>query len=226
MDLEHRSRIHAALGDSHRLAMVDALALGDRTFQELMSAATLPGNLAAHHLNVLEAAGLIERRVSDGDRRRRYISLRTERLDGLLPASLAPSGPILFVCTHNSARSQFAAALWRERTGAEADSAGTEPAPRVHPRAVDAAHGWGLDLSKAVPKGYDAIDSKPEVVISVCDRAHEAAMPFQARTLHWSIPDPVASADRGAFNSAFGAIAERVDRLIASGSTPIKEARS
>src|SRR5687768_6492088 len=113
MDLAERARTHAALGDPHRLAMVDALRLSDRTFQELAQAAGLPGNLAAHHLSVLDEAELLERRVSEGDRRRRYISLRREGLDALeAELSLAPAF-IVFVCTHNSARSQFAAALWR-----------------------------------------------------------------------------------------------------------------
>ena len=96
MNLDERSTVHAALGDRNRLAMVDELSLSDRTFQELAQSSGLPGNLAAHHLAVLEAAGLIERRVSEGDRRRRYISLRVERLEGLLP--LPPvaggSGPL------------------------------------------------------------------------------------------------------------------------------------
>src|SRR5688572_30294807 len=164
MDTDERSRIHAALGDRHRLAMVDALVLSDRTFQELMDVAGLPGNLAAHHVGVLETAGLVERRVSDGDHRRRYISLRPERLEGLVPVMPVASGLILFVCTHNSARSQFAAALWRSRTGGEADSAGTHPAARVDPRAVEVASDWGLDLRRAKPKGYGALTSAPDLV--------------------------------------------------------------
>ncbi len=213
MDLDERATTYAALGDRQRLAMVDALALGDRTFQELMELAGLPGNLAAHHLGVLEAAGLIERRVSDGDHRRRYISLRPERLEGLLPLPQVTARAILFVCTHNSARSQFAAALWRLRTGDDADSAGTEPAPRVHPAAIEAADEWGLDLRGAVPKGYDAPSRAPDLVVSVCDRAREAAPASPAPALHWSVPDPVVAGDMPAFRASFAAIAARVDRL-------------
>ena len=47
-----------------------------------------------------------------------------------------PTGSALFVCTHNSARSQLAATLWRRRTGAPATSAGTHPAREIHPGAV------------------------------------------------------------------------------------------
>lgn len=213
MDLNDRASIHAALGDRHRLAIVDALALGDHTFQELMQVAGLPGNLAAHHLDVLEAAGLIERRVSEGDRRRRYISLRPERLEGLVERSPGVSGMVLFVCTHNSARSQFAAALWRQRTGGDADSAGTDPGPRVDPRAITAAGEWGLDLREGVPKGYDALTSSPALVVSVCDRAHEAGVRFGAPSRHWSVPDPVRADSAAAFRAAFALIADRIDRL-------------
>jgi protein-tyrosine-phosphatase len=221
MDLDGRSRIHAALGDRHRLAMVDALALGDCTFQSLMEVAGLPGNLAAHHLGVLEAAELITRRVSEGDHRRRYISLRPERLEGLLSLPPVMTASILFVCTHNSARSQFAAALWRQRTGDAADSAGTQPASRVHPRAVEVADEFGLDLRAAVPKGYDGLTATPDLVVSVCDRAHEAGPVSEAPSLHWSVPDPVADGSAAAFRASFETIAARIERLALAADRPI-----
>ena len=218
MDLERT--IHGPRGarvTAHRLAMVDALSLGDRTFQELAQGSGLPGNLAAHHLDVLEAAGLIERRVSDGDRRRRYISLRAGRLEGLLALPPVTVGPVLFVCTHNSARSPFAAARWQQRTGRPAESAGTEPAAAVHPKAVTAARAFGLDLRRAVPKGYEAVERSPDLVISVCDRAHEAGLPFAVPSVHWSIPDPVLRRDASTpFASAFASIALRIDQLAAA----------
>jgi ArsR family transcriptional regulator, arsenate/arsenite/antimonite-responsive transcriptional repressor / arsenate reductase (thioredoxin) len=216
MNLDERAGVHAALGDCHRLSIVDALRLGDRTFQELADGVGLRGNLAAHHLDVLESAGLIERRISEGDHRRRYIHLRPERLDVLATQpSLAPTS-VLFVCSHNSARSQFAAARWQQRTGLLADSAGTEPAATVHPRAVSAARSFGLDLRDAVPKGYEAIARSPDLVISVCDRAREAGLPFTARSAHWSVPDPVRAGTPEAFRSAFASLAERIDRLAAA----------
>jgi protein-tyrosine-phosphatase len=213
MDLTERARLHAALGDPLRLRMVESLLLGDRTFQELAEAAGLPGNAAAYHLAVLDKAGLIERQTSEGDRRRRYFHLCAGRIEGLgLPAPRV-TGAVLFVCTHNSARSQFAAALWNSRTGGPVDSAGTEPAGSVHPRAVEAADAYGLDLRASVPKGYEAVADRPELVVSVCDRAHEAGHPFDAPMLHWSIPDPVLAGTKSAFRSAFAEIATRVDRM-------------
>jgi protein-tyrosine-phosphatase/DNA-binding transcriptional ArsR family regulator len=213
---DERARIHAALGDRHRLAIVDELTLSDRTFQELGRVVGLPGNLLAHHLGVLDAAKLIDRNVSQGDQRRRYVSLRHDRLLELGALPVVAPASVLFVCTHNSARSQFAAALWRQRTGLDADSAGTHPVPAVHPRAVQAAQSFGLDLSGAVPKGYEAVMQPPDLVVSVCDRARESGLPFAAPSLHWSIPDPVRTGRLTAFRSAFGAIAERVDQLAAA----------
>jgi protein-tyrosine-phosphatase len=213
MDLEERARVHAALSDPHRLAMVDALALGDWTPRELATLVGAPTNLLAHHLGVLEEAGLVERRASEGDGRRRYVVLRPERLRELLPTQSIPTGTVLFVCTHNSARSQFAAALWRRRTGGSADSAGVDPAPRVHPAAVRAARRLGIDLQGSVPKGFEAVADEPGLVVSVCDRAREADIPFDAPALHWSVPDPVADGRQAAFRVAFADILSRVERL-------------
>ena len=214
MLIEDRAGAFAALGDVHRLRVVDELLLGDRTFRELADAAALPTNAAAHHIAVLESAGLIQRRVSEGDHRRRYLTLRRDRLDGIALAPTIDPGFVLFVCTHNSARSQFAAALWRDRTGRAADSAGSEPAVRIDPLAVRAAAEFGLDLSGAKPKGYDAVAQRPDLVVSVCDRAHEKGPPFGARLLHWSVPDPVLVGTPEAFRSAFSTVAHRVDRLV------------
>jgi protein-tyrosine-phosphatase len=197
--------------------MVDALALGDLTAREVADAAGVPMNLAAHHLGILERAGLIERHVSEGDRRRRYVVLRALPLPRVSQSGRRlPDGPILFVCTHNSARSQFAAGLWRLRTGRPALSAGLDPSPRVHPRAVEVAADAGLDLRGAVPRDYDAVGERPAVVVSVCDRAREAGTPFAAPAIHWSVPDPVRSGRRSAFVAAFAAVSRRVDTLATS----------
>lgn len=72
--------VHAALGDPSRLAIVDQLTGSDRSPQELQELLGVPSNLLAHHLDVLAAAGLIERSRSSGDGRRRYVHLVTDRL--------------------------------------------------------------------------------------------------------------------------------------------------
>jgi protein-tyrosine-phosphatase/DNA-binding HxlR family transcriptional regulator len=213
MRLTERAEVHAALGDRRRLLIADHLALGDHTVAELAELSGMRGNLLAHHLDVLESAGLIERRVSEGDRRHKYITLRFDRLPSGLRNMAAISGDILFVCTHNSARSQFAAALWKERVGGVVESAGSHPSKIVHPKAVKVAAEYGIDISDARPAGYEQLSMSPSLVVSVCDRANEGGVPTGTHHLHWSVPDPVTSGSLSAFRRAFAEIAERVDHL-------------
>ncbi|MBW3576360.1 MAG: helix-turn-helix domain-containing protein [Actinobacteria bacterium] len=200
------------LGDEHRLAMVDALRLSDRTPTELQELTGLASNLLAFHLDALEEVGLIERHRSQGDGRRRYVSLRHDTLAGVLEVSRLRAGMVLFVCTRNSARSQVASALWEARTGGRSMSAGTDPAPAVHPLAVEVAADHGLDLSGARPRSYQEVEADPQLVVSVCDRARESGLAFDVPLLHWSIADP-ADGDRDTFQTAFDEIARRVDVL-------------
>lgn len=199
----------AALGDPARLAIVDELSVSDRMPSELQASLALPSNLLAHHLDVLERVGLIVRTRSSGDRRRRYVQLQREALRNLVPSASRPVAPALFVCTQNSARSQLAAALWCTLTGAGADSAGTAPAERVHPKAIAAARRAGLDLGGATPKHLDALDDWPELVITVCDQAHEE-LGMAAGWVHWSIPDPVPDGRAAAFNATVSELRRRI----------------
>ena len=150
--LDVRAARHAALGDPIRLAIVDELTASDRSPVELRRLTGSESNLLAHHLDVLEDVGLISRKRSSGDQRRRYVQLQRDALDELVPGARFRRQPVLFVCTHNSARSQLAAALWVVLTEQPAESAGTHPAARVHPGAVQAGRRAGLDLSKATPR--------------------------------------------------------------------------
>jgi ArsR family transcriptional regulator, arsenate/arsenite/antimonite-responsive transcriptional repressor / arsenate reductase (thioredoxin) len=213
--LARRAAVHHALGDVHRLAIVDALRLSDRTPSELGTVTATASNLLAHHLDVLEAAGVITRASSQGDGRRRYVRLRADVLRELArPVGALVADEVLFVCTHNAARSQLAAGLWQRRTGRPARSAGHRPADAVHPLAREVAAAHGIDLT-GVPQGYDTIASPPDLVVSVCDRAHEAGVPFDVPTLHWSVPDP-STGDRCAFEAAFEELADRIDVLATS----------
>lgn len=189
--------------------MVDDLALSDRSPAELATRHRLPSNLLAHHLDVLEHAGLIERTRSAGDGRRRYVRLRHEALAEMAIAIPRRSGQVLFVCTHNSARSQLAAAAWSAISGAPALSAGTHPADRIHPGAVEAATRAGLDLSEATPRRIAEVAPVPDLVVTVCDRAHEELEP-QSDWWHWSIPDPVESSSPDAFDQALEEIKARI----------------
>ena len=203
--------MHAALGDPSRLAIVDALTLSDRSPHELQEHVAVPSNLLAHHLDVLERVGLITRTRSSGDGRRRYVHLQRGALAGLVPAGSRPVGPALFVCTRSSARSQLAAALWRDVTGRPATAAGTDPAEAVHPGAIAAAARAGLDLGDAVPRALAATDEATPLVVTVCDRAHEhTAVPGW---LHWSIPDPVADGSPEAFDAVVAELRTRIGAL-------------
>ena len=211
--IEMRATIHAALGDPHRLAIVDALWLSDRSPSALATALGIESNLLAHHLDVLARAGIVERIQSGGDRRRRYLRLNHHVLATIDAVPPLRADALLFICTHNSARSQLAAALWNQASTARAESAGTHPAGRVHPGAVAAAARHGLDLSKARPQALDEVKTAHDLTVTVCDRAHEEIGPLDTRAVHWSIPDPVATGTRSAFEAAFQAIRERVTAL-------------
>lgn len=209
-DLNGRARAYAALGDPSRLAIIDLLAHADLASGELAARLELPTNLIAHHLAVLESAGLITRHRSEGDGRRTYVQ-RTEACDHLLGATrLARPARVAFVCRQNSARSQIAESYWRTISDIPAVSAGTHPARRVHPRAVSVARRHGLDLTNATPKLAHDVLTGDELLIAVCDRAYED---LHSPALHWSVPDPADADDPDAFDAAYDDITSRIDRL-------------
>jgi protein-tyrosine-phosphatase/DNA-binding transcriptional ArsR family regulator len=210
-----RARRHAALGDPTRLAIVDELASSDRAPVELQRLTGISSNLLAHHLDVLEEVGVITRSRSGGDGRRRYVHLSRDALDDLSPGRRRPAQRALFVCTHNSARSQLAAALWTQLTSQPAESAGTHPAGRVHPGAVAAARRAGLDLTAARPQHLGDVTSMPGLVVTVCDRAHEELAPDPV-WLHWSVPDPVPAPTKAAFDATVNELRGRIETLVAS----------
>ena len=101
---------------------------------------------------------------------------------------------VLFVCTHNSARSQIAEALLTEygREDFEVRSAGTE-VTRVNPYATKVLAEAGIDWSGARSKAVtEFLDQRFDYVITVCDRARETCpvFPGSENTLHWGLDDP------------------------------------
>jgi ArsR family transcriptional regulator, arsenate/arsenite/antimonite-responsive transcriptional repressor / arsenate reductase (thioredoxin) len=217
LDVVGRAARHAALGDPHRLAIVDELSASDRSPAELQQLVECPSNLLAHHLDVLAATGLITRHRSSGDGRRRYVSLVTDALTSLVTPDRRAAQPVLFICTANSARSQLAAVLWRALTDAPATSAGTHPAGRVHRGAVAAARRAGVDLSDAVPQSLDDLTDRPPLVVTVCDRAHEE-IDAPPSWLHWSIPDPVPAGTAAAFDGSVRELRRRITSLVEAAS--------
>jgi protein-tyrosine-phosphatase/DNA-binding HxlR family transcriptional regulator len=221
--LERRAALHAALGDAGRLAIVDALVLGEASPTELQRLLDMPSNLLAHHVRVLERVGVVSRHRSEADRRRTYVTLAPGAFDALRPVTVRDSVRVVFVCTHNSARSQLAAAMWSDTSPVPATSAGTHPAPAVHPGAIAAAQRHQVPLVPAAPRHVDEVlgadTAVEDLVITVCDAAHEELAGVRglsdpvADRLHWSIPDPARTGDDSAFDRVVADLADRIARV-------------
>jgi protein-tyrosine-phosphatase len=120
-------------------------------------------------------------------------------------------GRVLFVCTANSARSQLALALWRRTSRLGAASAGTHPGSAVAPGALAVAARHELSLGDAAPRLLADVQREGDLVVTVCDNAHEEI--GAVADLHWSVPDPVRAGDDAAFDAAFDEISRRVEDL-------------
>lgn len=236
MDFETRLAGLSAVADPVRLRIVDLLGLGDASPGELQAQLALPSNLVAHHVKVLEQAGIVSRHRSHGDRRRTYLQLHRDPLSGLLPvvstsgSDRASAERVVFVCTANSARSQLAAALWRQASHVPVTSGGTHPGGSIAAGAVAAARRHGLRLVQERPQSLDGLLRTGDYVVTVCDAAHEelesleldgsrgpahaTAGPVRlAGVSHWSVPDPVAAGSDAAFDVAYADLASRVADL-------------
>ncbi|MET4901704.1 helix-turn-helix domain-containing protein [Paenarthrobacter sp. CC6] len=199
---------YAALADPARLRIVDLLTLGDLSPKELQSELGIPSNLLSHHLRTLEGAGLAVRQRSEADKRRSYFRLAPAALEGLVPGREYDARRILFICTRNSARSQLAAALWRNVSDIPSASAGTHPAEHVAKGAIEVARRNGLDLDGTLPRQINQVALDEDLVVTVCDNAHEELPGL--RGIHWSVPDPLRLDSEDAFENAFADISRRV----------------
>lgn len=201
---------HAALADPARLRIVDLLTLGDFSPTELQAELGMPSNLLSHHLRALEGAGLVARHRSEADKRRSYLRLAAGALEGLVPGVEHTATRVLFVCTRNSARSQLAAALWKQASGIPSASAGTHPGDRIAQGAIDVARRHRVDLPEVPPRRLGGLDDG-DFVITVCDNAHEELTGLGGA--HWSVPDPLRTNTEEAFESAFEDISHRINDL-------------
>jgi protein-tyrosine-phosphatase len=130
---------------------------------------------------------------------------------------------VLFLCTHNSARSQMAEGILRSLAFdlVEAVSAGTQPS-RVHPLAIQVMAERGIDISGQRSKHLnELVHERFTYVVTVCDKANETCplFPRGGQRLHWSIPDPSAVAGeeedrRRAFAAAADALTDRIRGLL------------
>ena len=197
------------------------LAYSDYRVHELVTRLEKPMNLISYHLSLLRKEELVHERRSSADARDVYYSVDLEHfqtLYQLAAASLHPalgtpqtrgngqSTPanrpptrVLFICTHNSARSQMAEAMLRHLGGDQVEvfSAGTQPAT-VHPMALTVLQEQTIDASQLHSKHVDLIATQPfDYVITVCDRARELCPVFSGapELIHWSVEDPAAIVD-------------------------------
>ena len=171
----------------------------------------MPSNLLAFHLKALESAGLLTRRRSEGDGRRTYLHLTKDVLEDLSAQPPRAAQRVVFVCTANSARSHLAAALWCRSSHIPAASAGTHPAERIDPGAIETAERHDLTLPAVRPRHLGDVLADGDIVVTVCDLAHEDLAPVAPTArLHWSIPDPTKVGTAAAYDAAYDEIAARV----------------
>ena len=204
------------LANAIRWQILQRLAGTDMHVQELVEVVQQPQNLVSYHLGKLRDQGLLREQRSIADGREIYYSLDLGRMrslysavgESLHPALSNESVPadaginpemknpvrVLFLCTHNSARSQMAEGILRSRSDGQIEvfSAGTE-ATRVHPLAIRAMQDLHIDISSQYSKSLTQfIDQDFDYIITVCDRAKESCplFPGDPVRIHWSIPDP------------------------------------
>jgi protein-tyrosine-phosphatase/DNA-binding transcriptional ArsR family regulator len=223
-------------GHPLRWHLLGELARSDRTVHELTGRVGEAQNLVSYHLGKLRGAGLVSAHRSSADGRDAYYTADLARIGELLTATagalhpgltppaggrIAP-GPVtvLFLCTGNSARSQMAEALIRDRSGGavRASSAGSNPKP-LHPNALRVMRDdYAVDLAGHESKHLNVFaDQHFEWVISLCDRVREVCpeFPGDPEAIHWSIPDPaVGHADDEASYPAFQQTAAELETRI------------
>lgn len=227
-----------------RWELLGRLAQGDFRVQELVEQVGRPMNLVSYHLAQLRQGHLVHERRSSEDGRDIYYSLDLEALAARYQASGAALHPlvgvgapvasaaqnaaarpvrVLFLCTHNSARSQLAEALLRRLGGPRVQvySAGTEPA-QVHPLALSTLAELGVDTAGLRSKHLDEFAGQHfDTIITVCDRVRERCpvFPGDPRQIHWSFADPAAvegpeSAQRRAFADTARQLQVRLNHLL------------
>jgi ArsR family transcriptional regulator, arsenate/arsenite/antimonite-responsive transcriptional repressor / arsenate reductase (thioredoxin) len=223
------------LADDTRWKLINVLRHSDHQAGELAEQCALPQNLVSYHLGLLRQAGLVQAHRSDADARVFYYGLDLvalqqvyHQIGAALPLPVGapktlPSTTVVFLCTHNSARSQMAEGWLRQLSGGQvaARSAGVDPTA-LDPLAARVMGEAGVDIGYQQAKGVDAVRAEqPSVVVTVCDRARETCSscldaPVQ---LHWSIPDPVRKAQDlsdplDAYRTARDALRVRVAGLL------------
>ena len=127
---------------------------------------------------------------------------------------------VLVLCTGNSARSQMAEGFLRSfDAGLEVYSAGTRPAERVHPAAVEAMAEAGIDIGAARPKSVEQFLGQGfDFVITVCDQANQTCPVFTGevrRRVHIGFDDPAAVRGTGEeVLAAFRRVRDKIEQRL------------
>ena len=214
--MRRRAAIHAALADPGRLAIVDQ-PTARRCVSHRSSGPSLemPSNLMAHHLKVLADAGLVQRTRSEADRRRTYLRLNHQRPgihDSVGKAQRAPRG----VRLHAELRAQPDGRRDLEPPQPRPRNIGRHTSRRLGPPRCRRRHAPAQRTDPTPrPRHLDEVLADDDLLIAVCDNAHEELPPTLER-LHWSIPDPVRSSASDPFDHAFDDLNTRIDRFTTS----------
>lgn len=200
-----------------RWRLIKVLCMSDYRVHELVNLVNAPLNLVSYHLKKMREDQLVTARRSEADARDTYYSLDLDQLgilyrsagNALHPAIIGtpmkvmtkepPAINVLFVCTHNSARSQMAEGLLRDMSAERITvvSAGSHPTV-IHPTAIQVMDEFGINIRAQQAKSLNSVTHIAfDYVITVCDRAREICPSFSSAShqIHWSFPDPTAIAD-------------------------------
>jgi protein-tyrosine-phosphatase len=219
-----------------RWKLLTVLVRSDHRVHELVDMLGQPMNLVSYHLKQLRDQQLVTERRSSADGRDVYYSLDLDLLRtryfaagaALHPAlTIVDSSPqdqadvdirspvrVLFLCTHNSARSQMAEGILRHFGGNRvvAFSAGSQPT-EVHPEAMRVLAAMGIDIRQQHSKHLDSLANQSfDYIITVCDRVREVCplFPNDPERVHWSFPDPAAIEDADDRTRAFQQTAQQL----------------
>ena len=217
-----------------RWSLVGELAITDLRVGELVDIVDQPTNLVSYHLRQLRDGNLVVARRSSADGRDVYYTLNhrvikegfhaAQQFTGVCAVQPQPTAPlrVLFVCTHNSARSQMAEGLLRAAAGdaVEVYSAGNSPTS-IKADAIAAMDALGVDISEQTTNHLNENLNVPlDYVITVCDRAREVCPVFntKARVLHWGITPPSAQSkpeeSMKAYREAATSLQSRIDYFL------------
>ncbi len=235
MTTVHPPQILGVLADPTVWGIVTHLTQSDAHQQELAQALGVSPDDITAKATQLQPLGVISARQSDSNPQLTFYRLDLAALRDAwtaagtaihpfvggveegLPDQITSKPRVLFLCTHNSARSQMAEGMLRHfsKGKVEAFSAGSV-ATRIHPQAIDTMNQAGIDITNQRSKHMDEYTGENfDYVITVCDQQHETCpvFPGTPKRIHWSFADPSAVAEEDQ-PQAFKSVANQMRNLL------------